>query len=54
VLVVCDPRLATASYRGPFLAALPVAPGTWRDARELAQDAARFMDDGDGRAREDA
>ena len=26
VLVVCDPRLAHASYRAPFLAALPVAP----------------------------
>lgn len=43
VLVVCDPRLATASYRGPFLAALPSEPGRWRDATELAAEAARFL-----------
>ncbi len=43
VLVVCDPRLANASYRGPFRAALPVAPDIQRDARALAADAARFL-----------
>jgi DNA polymerase-3 subunit epsilon/ATP-dependent DNA helicase DinG len=43
VLVVCDPRLAKASYRGPFRAALPVEPTVWRDATELAADAARFL-----------
>jgi ATP-dependent DNA helicase DinG len=54
VLVVCDRRLATASYRAPFLAALPVKPETWRDARALADAAARFLEHGDDRAREDA
>ena len=43
VLVVCDPRLVTASYRGPFLASLPVAPERMRDARALAAEAARFL-----------
>jgi len=43
VLVVCDPRLATASYRAPFLASLPVAPERMRDARALACAAARFL-----------
>lgn len=43
VLVVCDPRLATAGYRGPFRAALPVEPALWRDANELAAEAARFL-----------
>jgi len=43
VLVVCDPRLATASYRGPFRAALPVEPRLWRDANGLAAGAARFL-----------
>ena len=43
VLVVCDPRLANASYRGPFRAALPVAPDIQRDARALAAEAARFL-----------
>lgn len=47
VLVVCDPRLATASYRGPFRAALPVEPQWCRDPRELAVEAARFLS-GDG------
>ncbi|HEV2104905.1 MAG TPA: helicase C-terminal domain-containing protein, partial [Candidatus Eisenbacteria bacterium] len=46
VLVVCDPRLATASYRGAFLAALPVAPERRRDAGALALEAARFLDGG--------
>ena len=43
VLVVCDPRLTTASYRRPFLEALPVAPELFRDAASLAADAARFL-----------
>ena len=37
VLVVCDPRLVSASYRRPFLEALPVAPSIVRDARELGR-----------------
>ena len=44
VLVVCDPRLTRASYRGPFLETLP---GEWRverDAGRLAEEAARFLD----------
>ncbi len=53
VLVVCDPRLATASYRAPFLAALPVTAEIWREPRALAADAARFLEDG-VRAGEDA
>ena len=43
ILVVCDARLATASYRRPFLGALPVAPERTRDARALARAAARFL-----------
>ncbi|HKQ58117.1 MAG TPA: helicase C-terminal domain-containing protein, partial [Candidatus Eisenbacteria bacterium] len=43
VLVVCDPRLATASYRRPFLAALPVAPRRVRDAEGLEQEIAAFF-----------
>lgn len=43
VLVVCDPRLATASYRKPFLAALPVPPVAMRDADALARMAATFL-----------
>ena len=43
VLVVCDPRLVTASYRRPFLESLPVAPERSRDARALAAEAARFL-----------
>jgi Rad3-related DNA helicase len=43
VLVVCDPRLVTASYRRPFLDSLPVAPERVRDARALAAGAARFL-----------
>ena len=53
ILVVCDPRLATASYRGPFLKALPVDPERWRDARGLAEAAARFLSDESLAARED-
>jgi Rad3-related DNA helicase len=44
VLVVCDPRLLTASYRRAFLEALPVAPERARDARALAASAARFLE----------
>ncbi len=43
VLVVCDPRLTSASYRRPFLAALPSAPVRMGDARALAAEAARFL-----------
>ena len=43
VLVVCDPRLATASYRRAFLAALPVAPRAVEDSRALAEEAASFL-----------
>jgi Rad3-related DNA helicase len=43
VLVVCDPRLAVASYRRPFLDALPVPPRTMRDPEMLAREAARFL-----------
>jgi Rad3-related DNA helicase len=49
VLVVCDPRLLKASYRGPFVAALPIAPEPVGSAAELGQRAARFL--GRGRAR---
>jgi ATP-dependent DNA helicase DinG len=44
VLVVCDPRLATASYRRPFLAALPVEPLPAGDPQTLAREAAAFLD----------
>jgi Rad3-related DNA helicase len=43
VLVVCDPRLAEASYRRPFLDALPVEPRRIRDPESLAREAARFL-----------
>jgi ATP-dependent DNA helicase DinG len=43
VLVVCDPRLARASYRGPFRAALPVEPQLWKDPRGLAAEAGAFL-----------
>jgi len=43
VLVVCDARLARASYRGPFVAALPVEPTLWNDPRGLAQEAGAFL-----------
>jgi Rad3-related DNA helicase len=43
VLVVCDPRLVTASYRRAFLESLPVVPERSRDARALAAEAARFL-----------
>lgn len=44
VLVVCDPRLVSARYRRPFLAALPQEPELHRDARQLALGAARFLE----------
>jgi len=43
VLVVCDPRLQTASYRQPFLDALPVRPQPMADAAALATAAAAFL-----------
>ena len=43
ILVVCDPRLLTASYRRPFLASLPVEPNACTDAGVLAQEAAAFL-----------
>ncbi len=43
VLVVCDPRLATASYRRAFLGALPAAPRPMPDVETLASEAARFL-----------
>jgi ATP-dependent DNA helicase DinG len=46
VLVVCDPRLTTASYRRPFLAALPVEPERFDDPERLAAEAARFLSEG--------
>ncbi len=48
VLVVCDPRLARASYRGPFRAALPVEPKLWKDPRGLAHEASVFLAREDG------
>jgi Rad3-related DNA helicase len=44
VLVVCDPRLERASYRRPFLEALPGPPRRIGDAAALAEEAARFLD----------
>jgi ATP-dependent DNA helicase DinG len=44
VLVVCDPRLLTASYRRPFLGALPVPVVRARDGDQLAREAAAFLD----------
>ncbi len=46
VLVVCDPRLERASYRRPFLEALPVAPVRRDDAAALAAEAERFLASG--------
>ena len=43
VLVVCDPRLGTASYRRPFVEALPVALRFERDPGRLAAAAADFL-----------
>ena len=44
VLVVCDSRLAKASYRKPFLAALPVEPRAAGDPAELAREVTAFLD----------
>jgi Rad3-related DNA helicase len=44
VLVVCDARLATASYRRPFLQALPVETLAAGDPAALAREAAAFLD----------
>jgi Rad3-related DNA helicase len=44
VLVVCDPRLRTASYRAPFLAALPMPPMACDDPGALAEEAAAFLE----------
>jgi Rad3-related DNA helicase len=46
VLIVCDPRLTAASYRRPFLEALPVQPEFHREPGPLAREAARFLADG--------
>jgi Rad3-related DNA helicase len=43
VLVVCDPRLGTASYRRAFVEALPVALRFERDPGKLAAAAAEFL-----------
>jgi Rad3-related DNA helicase len=43
VLVVCDPRLATAGYRRAFLEALPGAARREPDAKALASAAAQFL-----------
>ena len=53
VLVVCDPRLARASYRGAFRAALPVEPRLWKDPRGLAHDASSFLAHGSAVPMED-
>jgi Rad3-related DNA helicase len=44
VLVVCDPRLVSASYRAPFLEALPAPPVVCSAPVELAQRAAAFFE----------
>jgi len=46
VLVVCDPRLLTASYRRPFLEALPVPVIPAGNREALAHEAALFLDAG--------
>jgi len=45
VLVVCDRRLQTASYRRPFLDTLAVPPELRRGAAVLAQEVAQFLND---------
>jgi len=44
-LVVCDPRLARASYRRAFTDVLPVAPRDLRDARAVADEVRRFFEE---------
>ena len=48
VLVVCDPRLLTASYRRPFLESLPVPAMPAGSRAALAQEAAQFLGAGAG------
>ena len=43
VVVVCDGRVVTASYRRAFLGALPVEVTRWKNAAALAEDAERFL-----------
>jgi Rad3-related DNA helicase len=43
VLVVCDPRLLSASYRRPFLEALPSMPYRPASAADIAAEAIRFL-----------
>ena len=43
VLVICDARMRTASYRRAFLEALPASPEHRPDAAALASEAARFL-----------
>ena len=43
VLVVCDPRLATASYRRAFRAALPVEPRIVNDVETLTREVEAFF-----------
>jgi ATP-dependent DNA helicase DinG len=44
VLVVCDPRLLSASYRRPFLDALPVSALPAGDPAALVREATLFLD----------
>ena len=44
-LVVCDPRLARASYRRAFTDVLPVAPRALRDPRAVADEVRRFFEE---------
>jgi Rad3-related DNA helicase len=53
VLVVCDPRLVSASYRAPFLEALPAPPEVCSGAGELAGRAAAFFAASTGDSREE-
>ncbi len=48
VLVVCDPRLVSASYRAPFLEALPAPPVVCGGSVELGRRAAAFFDSTSG------
>ncbi len=53
VLVVCDPRLATAGYRRAFVDALPVEPERVRSAGSLAAEAVGFLERRDAGVEED-
>ena len=48
VLVVCDGRLVTASYRRPFLAALPVPVVAAPDADQLLRETTAFLEEAVG------